>query len=241
MSNDIKQYQICVYTPDYAIENVLAAMHEAGAGIISNYSHCATYFDTLGQFKPLENSNPHIGQKDVLEKVKERKLEVICEDIHIHNTIIAMVNAHPYETPVYTIIELNQKSPNYGLGYHGIIEQKATLKDFAMLVKENLKAPYVRLWTADRDENTFIRNIAVCGGSGNSVIHEAKQVADVLVSSDFTYHQLLDAPIPIIDAGHYFTENPIINTLKDLFIDLNCDIITASDSEHDISRLKIFV
>jgi len=241
MSQDIKQYQVCVYTPDNAVDKVMLAMHEAGAGVIGNYSHCATYFDTLGQYRPLENSNPHIGQLDTLEKVKERKIELLCEEHDLQKIIVAMIEAHPYETPVYTVIELIQKSQNYGLGCYGELESETKLKDLAHSVKEKLNAPFVKLWTAGKPENFAVKKIAVCGGSGNSIIHEARQFADVFVSSDFTYHQLLDAPLPVVDAGHFFTENPVSKALYDLFKDFDCEITTVSQTEHDIAKLKIII
>jgi len=221
------------------MEKVMLAMHGAGAGIVGNYSNCATYFDTFGQYKPLENSSPYTGQHDTLEKVKEIKVEILCEDHCLQRIMDAMLEAHPYETPVYTVIELKQKSPNYGLGCHGEFETEINLKDLSHLVKEKLNAPFVKLWTAGKSEDFTVKKIAVCGGSGNSIIHEAKQVADVFVSSDFTYHQLLDAPLPVIDAGHFYTENPVTKTLYDLFKDLDCEIAIVSQNEHDITKLRI--
>jgi dinuclear metal center YbgI/SA1388 family protein len=239
MSNDIKQYQVSVYTPEDALSKVLDAMHVVGAGVIGNYSHCATYFETSGQYKPLENSNPYHGEMGTLEKVKEIKLEVICEEINLQKTIQAMLQTHPYETPVYTVVELKQLSQNYGLGCYGDIESDLTLYDLSQHTKIKLNAPFVKLWTAGKSQDTIVKRIAVCGGSGNSIIHEAKQKADVFVSSDFTYHQLLDAPLPVIDAGHFFTENPVIYTLKDLFSELDCEIVLATELVHDVQCLKI--
>jgi dinuclear metal center YbgI/SA1388 family protein len=241
MAQDIKQYQISIYTPENAIDKVTSAMHEAGAGIIGNYSHCATYFDTYGQYKPLENSNPFQGQHGTLEKVQERKIELLCEEYNLHDVINAMIKAHPYETPVYTIVELKQKSPNFGLGCYGDLESEVSLRNFSHFVKDKLNAPFVKLWTADKDEDFLVKRIAVCGGSGSSIIREAKQVADVYVSADFTYHQLLDAPMPVIDAGHFYTENPVMKELHKLFQGFECEIVLVPQNECDINNLRIIV
>ena len=236
---DIKQYQVSVYTPESDLEKVLEAVHKVGAGNIGDYIHCATYFETDGQYKPLENSKPYHGEIERLEKVKEIKIEVLCEDHNLQSVIKAMIQAHPYQTPVYTVVELKQFSPNFSLGCYGEIESEMKIKDFAKYVKERLNAPFVKLWTADKSEDTIVKRIAVCGGSGNSIIHDAKQFADVFVSSDFKYHELLDSPMPVIDAGHYFTENPVLNTLKDLFKEIDCEVILITDQEHDIKKLHL--
>ncbi|MCL2064696.1 MAG: Nif3-like dinuclear metal center hexameric protein [Candidatus Cloacimonetes bacterium] len=247
MSNDINQYQICVYIPiEYHIK-VMTAMTESGAGHIDNYSHCATYFETLGQYMPLSNSKPYQGEINKLEKNKEVKLELLCEEINLQKVIKALFDNHPYETPVYAVIPLKQSSPNYGLGCFGELSrsetiaynnnEKMTLKDFSHFVKAKLNAPFVKLWLAGENKNMLINNVAVCGGSGNSLIYEAKRKADVYVSSEFSYHQLLDAPMPIIDAGHFFTENPIVERLKDIFKDFECEILTLDHQEHDIKKL----
>ena len=241
MSQDITQYQINVYIPDNAVEKVVLAMHEAGAGLIGNYSHCAVYFDVLGQYVPLDGSHPFIGEINNLEKVKERKVEIVCEEINLQKVIKAMLGTHPYETPVYTIVQLKQKSMNYGLGCYGELVAKTSLKDLGLFVKEELRSPFVKLWTADKAEDYLVNTVAVCGGSGNSIINEAKQYADVFVSADFTYHQFLDAPMPVIDAGHFFTENPVLERLKDIFKDFDCEIMQVSKEEHDIKNLTVII
>ena len=237
--SDITQYQICVYTPNDYVTKVMQVMHTAGAGIIGNYSHCVTYFDTKGQYKPTEGATPFKGKVENLENVNEVKLELMCEDIHLNKVLKAMFTSHPYETPAYTVIPLKQKSPNYGIGCYGSLESHMSLKSFALYVKERLSAPIVKLWAADKKEDDIVKNIAVCGGSGYSVINEAKKVADVFVSGDFTYHQFLDSPMPVIDAGHYYTEYPAMPALKDLLSDFDCEMAVLPTAEHDIQKKTI--
>ena len=239
MYTDIGQYQITVYIPEDHLNKVMLSMHNAGAGIIGDYSHCATYFDTKGQYKPLEGSNPFIGSKNKLEQVNEIKLEVLCEEMYLSNVLKAMHDSHPYETPAYYVIKLNQLSPNYGIGCFGNLTNEIKLIDFATFVKQKLNAPYVKLWRENSTNETLIKRVAVCGGSGNSVVSFAKQKADVYVTGDFTYHQFLESPIPVIDAGHYYTENPGLHKLKDYISDMGADIVCLPEEEHDIRKITI--
>lgn len=94
---------ISVYIPESHLEEVKSAMFRAGAGKIGNYDSCAWETEGRGQFRALENSNPHIGTQGKLEQVKEWKVEMVCEDALIHNVIRAMKAAHPYETPAYLV------------------------------------------------------------------------------------------------------------------------------------------
>jgi len=61
----------------------------------------------------------------------------------------------------------------------------------------------------------MVEKVAVCGGSGASLIRKAAFAgADVLVTGDVKYHEgqdALAAGIAIIDAGHFATEQPIVS------------------------------
>ena len=89
------------YVPEENTEEVKKAVFEAGAGKIGNYDCCAWETSGTGQFRPCEGSTPFIGQLDEIEKVKELKIEMVCEDALIDKVIEALKNAHPYETPAY--------------------------------------------------------------------------------------------------------------------------------------------
>src|SRR6478752_4467244 len=97
-------YKIIFYSPETHTDAVKNAMFAAGAGKIGNYSCCAWQVLGTGQFLPLAGSQAFIGNIDKLETVAEYKVEMVCEDRHIHNAIAALKNAHPYEEPAYQVI-----------------------------------------------------------------------------------------------------------------------------------------
>jgi GTP cyclohydrolase I len=90
-----------------------------------------------------------------------------------------------------------------------------SLKETAEDVKARLKAPSLKLWTASLDDDTLISRIAICGGAGGSVLENASQKAELLITGDISYHSFLDSKIPIIDAGHFATEYPALAALQD--------------------------
>ena len=99
-------YKICLFVPKTHLEIVKNAIFEAGAGAIGNYSNCSWEILGEGQFTPFNGSNAFIGEINKLEKVAEYKVETICENEHIHQVILALKKAHPYETPAYEVWKL---------------------------------------------------------------------------------------------------------------------------------------
>ncbi|WP_133135555.1 YqfO family protein [Legionella rowbothamii] len=99
-------YKLCFYVPASHVSRVKEAVFNAGAGTIGNYSQCAWEVLGEGQFMPLNGSEPFIGQINKVEKVSEYKVEMICASNCIHEVIVALKNAHPYETPAYEVWKL---------------------------------------------------------------------------------------------------------------------------------------
>lgn len=94
-------YKICVFIPKDSVENVKQALFDAGAGRIGNYDSCCWQTDGIGQFRPLEGSNPSLGMINSLEVVQEAKVELVCENRLIKQVIQALIESHPYEEPAY--------------------------------------------------------------------------------------------------------------------------------------------
>lgn len=103
-------YKIAVYIPSDSLEKVKQAMFAQGAGRFQNYEHCAWQVLGQGQFRPLAQSNPTLGQQGKLEIVEEYLLEMICAKAVIKLVIKALRQAHPYEEPAYTIVHLENNN-----------------------------------------------------------------------------------------------------------------------------------
>ena len=99
-------YKLSVFIPSSHLDAVKTALFEAGAGRIGDYDCCAWQCLGTGQFRPLDNAQPFIGQQGEIETVDEYKVEMVCEDHLIKETIAAMKKAHPYEEPAYDVWKL---------------------------------------------------------------------------------------------------------------------------------------
>ena len=81
-------------------------MFKAGAGKIGDYACCAWQVLGEGQFLPLAGSNPAVGERHRLESVPEFKVEMVCATEAIADVMAALREAHPYETPAYYVMRL---------------------------------------------------------------------------------------------------------------------------------------
>ena len=70
MNIDIKKVKIVVTVPSENAEELRNAICEEGAGIIGEYSNCTVSTKCIGTFKPSDNANPYIGEKNYERKTK---------------------------------------------------------------------------------------------------------------------------------------------------------------------------
>ena len=99
-------FKLIFYVPHRNAEAVKQAVFSTGAGQIGYYGHCSWETEGTGQFRPLAGANPTLGTQDKLEKVRELRVEVLCEEENIRQAIMAMKEAHPYEEPAYEVYEV---------------------------------------------------------------------------------------------------------------------------------------
>lgn len=234
-------YQIAVFVPRSEMTDVATAAFAAGAGKIGNYENCINDYDVSGQFKPLTGSNPTFGEVGKLHKTVERKLEFFVESFHLNAVIEAIRKAHPYETPVYTVNKQQRQSDNFGLGVIGNLSQPISLQALAGEVKEKLGCKFVKLWLAGEKGSKKVKKIAVCGGSGSSLLAAVQNRAQVFISADFTYHSMLDSPLPLIDAGHFYTEYPVLEKFENILQQFSLEIEYLLPQEHEIKNEVVVV
>ncbi|MFL0799057.1 MAG: YqfO family protein [Agarilytica sp.] len=98
--------KICFFVPPSHIEDVKLAMFDAGAGRIGNYDQCSWQTLGQGQFRPLDGSQPFIGEKGQCENVEEYRVEMVCDAALAANAVSALKQAHPYEEPAYDVIQV---------------------------------------------------------------------------------------------------------------------------------------
>ncbi|GLO41428.1 MULTISPECIES: NGG1p interacting factor 3 protein, NIF3 [Pseudomonas] len=99
-------YKLAFFVPASHVEVVKAAVFAAGGGRIGDYDHCAWQTLGQGQFRPLDGSQPFLGQTGQVEVVEEWKVELVVADELIAQVVAALKQSHPYETPAYEVWQL---------------------------------------------------------------------------------------------------------------------------------------
>jgi dinuclear metal center YbgI/SA1388 family protein len=220
--------KLVVFVPKSHAEAVRLAIGEAGAGCIGAYDFCAFETEGHGYFRPNASANPYIGKEEQLETVGEVRLEAEVQKWDLGRVVAAMKKAHPYEEVAYDVYALHQPSTQVGMGAIGELSESMPVDAFLDHICAQLDTPAVRVAA---DASKSIRKVAVCGGSGSSLIGLAQSKgADAFVTADVTYHFFFNThqeegkpQMAIVDVGHYESEA--------ITEQLLCDWLSARFSE----------
>jgi dinuclear metal center YbgI/SA1388 family protein len=206
--------KLVVYVPVTHQEQLMEALLPF-SGISKNYAECSFRVSGQGTFRPLEGARPFIGAVGELESVEEIRFEMLVKKSDLQPALKALRKAHPYEEPAFDIIPLLNEGGCEGLGRVGILETPVLLKDFAASVKERLGLTSLRV-VGDAEQK--ISKVALCGGSGSSLLRDAvREGADLFLTGDIKYHDAREAQalgIALLDAGHFATERLMIQGLS---------------------------
>jgi len=98
--------KLIYYVPESHLESTKQAIFSAGAGGIGNYEHCAWQVKGIGQFKPVKEADPYIGQLNELEQVEEWRVETIVPEENAKAVAKVLKASHPYEEPAFEFIQI---------------------------------------------------------------------------------------------------------------------------------------
>lgn len=211
------------YVPGKFVEQVKQAVFDAGAGSLGNYEGCAFTLPGQGQFVPQQGAEPFLGQVGAVELVDEVKLEFVALAACRSKVLAALLAAHPYEQPAYTITEHQVQYPPeqaLGIGRVGKLDTPMTLREFTQRVADRLPKT---VWgvRAAGDPDQLIETVAVSSGAGDGFLDTVRQLGvDCFVTSDLRHHpvdEYLRAGGPaVIDTAHWASESPWLDQAAQL-------------------------
>lgn len=114
--------------------------------------------------------------------------------------------AHTINMHNLRILSPNPAHPDAGLGIIGDINPTPKI-EFLRKVKEHLNVMHLKY--SAQSPQIVIRKVALCGGSGASMIRLAREAgADALLTGDLKYHDFTSYGYDILlaDIGHYESE-----------------------------------
>ncbi|CDO89346.1 Nif3-like dinuclear metal center hexameric protein [Mycobacterium triplex] len=201
-----------IYVPRANAEAVQAAVFEAGAGHIGDYSHCSWSVSGIGQFLPHDGATPAVGSVGTVERVDEDRFEVVAPARARPAVLAAMRAAHPYEEPAFDIFALVPPPGDAGLGRIGTLARPESLRAFVSRVGAALPQTSWGVRAAG-DPDKVVSRVAVCGGAGDSLLSIAAR-ADVqaYVTADLRHHPADEhcraSDVALIDVAHWASEFP---------------------------------
>jgi putative NIF3 family GTP cyclohydrolase 1 type 2 len=110
---------------------------------------------------------------------------------------------------------LEEDGEGTGLGVVGDLPQPMSAHQAVELVKEKFS---LKMMKTSRPIDEPVARVAMCGGSGGSLIQAARNAgAQLYISGDISYHNFFTPEgFMIMDIGHYESEIEIVNILFSL-------------------------
>jgi len=106
---------------------------------------------------------------------------------------------------------------NIGLGIVGDLKKPLFANEFIKLVKKEFSLVTLKTSTPIKQP---ITKVALCGGSGSSLISSAiKSGAQVYISGDISYHNFFcEKEFMIMDIGHYESEIEVLDLMMNIIL-----------------------
>jgi len=210
-SQTVKKLMVCLDVPQWVVDEAI----EQKVDMI--ISHHPIIFNSLKKI----NTDTALGRKII--KLIKNNISVYAAHTNYDmvkgglNDIFVNLMGFEKATVIEPIKDMNlspQEEGTYGLGRLVQLYNTTTLPIYANNVKKQLDIESVKM---AGDSNKAIKRIAFLNGSGSKFIRNAKVAgADLLVTGDLGYHEMLDAVemgLCVIDAGHYATEKIMMKAI----------------------------
>ncbi|MDR2736774.1 MAG: Nif3-like dinuclear metal center hexameric protein [Gracilibacteraceae bacterium] len=224
-------YKIATFVPVADAETLRLSLARAGVGkgFASGahgecYEECFFQVQGQGMFRAAEGADPAVGQVGELTRVEETRLESIVTERNLKRAVRVLLQEHPYEEPAYDVIRQETPGQSHGYGAVGELLEPMPLGVFWEEFLRKLPGLFAQDYDLSAvrvtgDMRQRIRKIAVANGSAGSMLPKAlARGADLFITGDLSYHQVLDAleeGMAVIELGHFLSEIPMIQSLRD--------------------------
>jgi dinuclear metal center YbgI/SA1388 family protein len=210
------QVKLVLFVPVGYEEKIMKVLDAFDAGRIGSYRLCTFKSRGEGTFVPEKGSSPFMGEPGRMERASEWRLEVTLLRTVVPELIMRLRPAHPYEEMAFDVYPLENLSAGVGLGRVGRFEPPIEGEALIRRLKEDIEAPWVRV---SGTVPPVVKKVAVCGGSGGSLIAEALSArAEIFICGEIGYHPVVSqqgGALTLIEIGHYPSEKWVIPMLAE--------------------------
>lgn len=203
----------CIYIALDATDEVIEAAVNIGADMI--LTHHPLIFGGLKRI----NNQDFMGRR----LIRLISNDISCYSMHTNYDVCGMadLSGEKMHFENAEVLEITceedgcQGKNLMGIGKIADVTEEMNLLQCCNKVKKAFSLSNVKVFG---DLNRTVKRIAICPGSGKSVIGEAiRKHADVLVTGDIGHHEGIDSVaqgLSIIDAGHYGIEHIFIEDME---------------------------
>ena len=208
---------LCIGSPEDEVTSVLLAL-DCTEALVDEAVQCGadmiiTHHPLI--FSGLKTISPEDQVGAAVTKAIRHGVAVYAAHTSADKVIAGVSGAMAEKLGLENVRILDEDGDGTGLGVVGELPQPLTAEQAVALVKDKFA---LKVMKASRPVDGLIRRIAMCGGSGSSLIHAArKSGAQLYISGDISYHNFFTPRgFMIMDIGHYESEIEIVNILFSL-------------------------
>lgn len=204
MEKQVKKILVAVDVDDDAVEQ---AMEQHADLIVSHHPLLFRAIKTI-------TDQDFIGKR-ILKLLSH---DIACYAIHTNYDVCRMgtLAAERLRLTECSPLEITgeKDGQNVGIGIIGDLEEKISFEMLAERIRHQFGVEGLRCF----GKPETVKRVAVCPGSGSSVVEEAiKKHAEILVTGDIGHHTGIDANaqgLAVIDAGHYGLEHIFLDDIR---------------------------
>ena len=208
---------LCIGSPEDEVSSVLLGLDctpelvdeaiACGADMI--VTHHPLIFSGLKKISP-ENQ---IGE--VVMKAIKAGISVYAAHTNADKVIAGVSGAMAARLGLENVMILDEDGDGTGLGVVGDFKTPMTAEEAIIYLKEKFDLQVLK---ASRPVEGLISRVAMCGGSGGSLIGKAvASGAQLYISGDISYHNFFTQKgFMVMDIGHYESEKEIVEILFSL-------------------------
>lgn len=211
LAMDFDNPGLLVGDPNAQVTSALAALDVTDAVIAEAVERGANLIVTHHPviFHPMKR----VTADTLVWKLIRNNLSVICAHTNLD---VAKGGVNDILAETLGLLEITPLENEEGLGRIGILPRGMTPPELAYYTKQRLDVDAVRYC----DGGQAIQKVAVCGGSGGSLLASvAASGCQAFITGDVKHDVMLDAVhrgITLIDAGHFGTETLAVGYLAQL-------------------------
>ena len=208
---------LCVGSPEDEVTSVLLAL-DCTSELVDEAVACGadmivTHHPLI--FKGLKKISVEDPVGEAVVKAIRAGISIYAAHTSADKVLAGVSGAMAARLGLKNVRILDEDGEGTGLGTIGDLAVPMTAEEAVDFVKERFSLKAMR---TSRPVEGMVSRVAMCGGSGGSLIGAAKAAgADLYISGDISYHNFFtEKDFMIMDIGHYESEIEIVDILFSL-------------------------